>query len=842
MLVGLLLPFVLFFWMAPGIGPKIVGNDYLVHAPMEQMETQFALSRGEFPLFVPGYVSGTSVATLTMSQLWHPVSHLTAHLPGFSTGHIYDAIIFVDLLELGLTHLFLYLTLRRLGLGLALSYGLSLVTVYNLRMLDCLRFGASLDGYLGMLWLSCSLVWSYLEPGKRRHEVAVVLSTYLTVVSGHPQMAYYGLVGAACSWLVIPFLVGTLRDEPLHKPYFLKTAAAVTLGGVMASCYALPFAAEFLQGGTTRTAITHEGSLMFTDSLAGTLNNFVWPFQSDVHSAFGGSVLLLVGVLAPLVSRRRPPLFVVFLGLSLLSVLLFSLGDLTPLHEWLWRTVPFQTAMRSPGRANMVVPVLLLWLLVWAFGSPRRSAIEKSLTLVVAGLLVLGALPWSTEPSKLPYPPARLHDIPQEVQVAWLVFGVLGLLTLLLKTTRPGNGWLWGGAFVVALTAQTGLVLAYGTWIVDKPSAPRFEELRQAKAQHLRFYAAYFGAGMYPPAVMGHLERTHLQPELARLFPQFETVPSREEAYRVFRKRGRRPDLALVESQLGMEPSSPVSFQGQVHLESSAYNRLLFGCDSKGNAIFSLAFPYQGRWRAFLDGVEVETFRCNGLETGVALPAGEHRLEFRYDSLATRVGLGLSLFCLLLTLSYGAGSISRAPYRWGLRLGLAMGCALAYWIWWGSLYSAPSLNSHHDWSYNSGAPNLAYGRPTSSSETMQDRIHVTHSSRAVDGDAGTFFLAPVQERSWWQVELGGEKQVSRIQVALPQGLPHPEALLIELLDQNGQVLVATVGGCQQGPKGAFVSVVAGKPILTSAVRLSPRGKVNHPLYGLSEVRIWASKE
>ncbi len=44
--------------------------------------------------------------------------------------------------------------LRRLRLSTALAFVFSFITVYNLRMLDMFRYGASLENYVGFVMLS----------------------------------------------------------------------------------------------------------------------------------------------------------------------------------------------------------------------------------------------------------------------------------------------------------------------------------------------------------------------------------------------------------------------------------------------------------------------------------------------------------------------------------------------------------------------------------------------------------------------------------------------------------------------------------------------------------------
>ena len=109
------------------------------------------------------------------------------------------------LLSLGLTHLALFYFFRRLQLRMDISLILSFITVYNLRMLDMFRYGASLENYTAFLLLCVAIAWRYIEPTKYLGPLWIIGATFLLVCGGHPQMMYYGFIGAGLATLVVPF-------------------------------------------------------------------------------------------------------------------------------------------------------------------------------------------------------------------------------------------------------------------------------------------------------------------------------------------------------------------------------------------------------------------------------------------------------------------------------------------------------------------------------------------------------------------------------------------------------------------------------------------------------------
>ena len=148
----LLLPFLIFFWQVPFIGNQTLGNDYLPVC-QTQLELQYSLKHGTFPLFIPGLAGGQPSAALTLAQMFHPISYLSSILPGYWDGHALQWNTFWRLISLGLVHLGLFFLLCRLRLSPILSFIISFITVYNLRMLDLFRYGDSHENYTGLLFL-----------------------------------------------------------------------------------------------------------------------------------------------------------------------------------------------------------------------------------------------------------------------------------------------------------------------------------------------------------------------------------------------------------------------------------------------------------------------------------------------------------------------------------------------------------------------------------------------------------------------------------------------------------------------------------------------------------------
>ena len=380
-LILVLLPFGVFFWLTPFLGDLTLGNDYGLYSIEQQLETQYSLRHGSFPLYAPGFAGGQSASALTLGQIFHPLPHIAARLPGYWLGQALEWSTFLRLVMLGVAHLGVYLLLLRAGLSRLASFILSVSAVYNLRMLDMFRYGASLENYTGLLYLATAAGWYWLRPRGAVGPACMILATWLLVCGGHPQIMYLGLLGAGVLALVLPFALGSPgpgdgTGRPGLAGYYARVGSSVGAGLLLSSGYLLGFANDFMKDNLMRVERGYSWSLGYGDSWGGTLNSFFAPLHADVHGAFGSSPLILFAMLAPPLlafgrSGRRggvgsggpsSGIGLVLWALALL-VLLCGLGEQTPVHHLFWKYVPFAGSFRVPGRIHLLLPLLFLLIL-----------------------------------------------------------------------------------------------------------------------------------------------------------------------------------------------------------------------------------------------------------------------------------------------------------------------------------------------------------------------------------------------------------------------------------------------------------------------------------------------
>jgi hypothetical protein len=94
---------------------------------------------------------------------------------------------------------------------------------------------------------------------------------------------------------------------------------------------------------------------------------------------------------------------------------------------------------------------------------------------------------------------------------------------------------------------------------------------------------------------------------------------------------------------------------GQVKIRDYTSQRVSLDATVNKAGILVLADSYYPGWRAYVNGEERVILRANLFFRAVHLPAGSHRIEFRYEPVSFRVGLVISLLsfvALLLAILY----------------------------------------------------------------------------------------------------------------------------------------------------------------------------------------------
>lgn len=792
------LPFLIFFWTLPFVSEITIGNDYPRFSIDEQIQLMFSIKTGSFPLYIPGYAGGQSASALTLGQLFHPISYLTSLMPGYWSGKALEWNTLFRLLSLGAAHLLLFLLLKKFKINILLAFVFSFITVYNLRMLDLFRYGASLESWSGYLFLCSAIGFYHLKPTQCKGPVFIMGATYWLVCSGHPQMMYFSLLGAGLFTLVIPFFTKAMPTEwnPDARSvcrFWLRVAIFGAVGLLLSSVYALPFYYDFILSNAHRVTQDYAWADMYRDTLMGTVNNFFQPLLSDVTGVFGGSSLILTVALVPLLRLFRVKVPFVIWGIWGLLVLSFlhMQGGRTLVHFLVWKFFPLASSFRVAGRISLIMPVFFMLVLTWLASTDairlkifnRQFEVFPLTLLAVAALIFIGGyflIPDSIVRNTTIYSAISIREIPHRVESVAIFCGAASLLIMTihgyLKKLRDTNLLL---LFLFAC-AQIMLLLQYGTWIEEKKGTPQLSRIHADMSESLD-YRLTTGAFMANSTVIRQVKQSFLEPVLGRTYNRYRLAADSEEAYAMM-QQDRAPDEIIIEhdtpfSEPISKPPGPKKLPGMVKMTYSSFNRLVFEVQVSDPGFFGLAYPFTGHWKASVNTKPVRVYRANGAYHAVAIPAGISQVDFRYWSPAVFWGMIISCVTLIMIGIFVSGRVLRYPSSMLMVIGLLVVVATGFIFWYRSLYNGEDLQTRYIWRESAAplTPNYAYGKRTiMSSFIFPNFIYYKSSGRAVDGirAPASGFVSGLQNRPWWVVDMHQLKSFKEI--AIYEGIKKPK--------------------------------------------------------------------
>ena len=98
---------------------------------------------------------------------------------------------------------------------------------------------------------------------------------------------------------------------------------------------------------------------------------------------------------------------------------------------------------------------------------------------------------------------------------------------------------------------------------------------------------------------------------------------------------------------------------GGARLVAYANQRVVAAARARTRSLLVLTDVHYPGWKAFVDGRPAEIERVDYLLRGVAVPPGEHRVEFRYEPASWRVGWIVSALALLATVAVALVGLRR---------------------------------------------------------------------------------------------------------------------------------------------------------------------------------------
>lgn len=439
-----------------------------------------------------------------------------------------------------------------------------------------------------------------------------------------------------------------------------------------------------------------------------------WAGWARVETGYVG-VLTVLALSA--ISWRKPGLTWFLAGLGTLGALV-ALGENTPLHGWLYASVPGFAQLRVPARFLLLTDFALAGLLGLGLAGWGRS-LWRTIAWRTLGLVSVAGLVMGAAHANLT---ATTPDPTHGQGLAWAVGAWLAGALLWLALTRwhappavwlaalalAADLWLWGAhvevdlndptrgfnhpASVRFLQAQTPPIRidhAGGAWSPNSAARHGLEDVGGiSNPLTLAAYTTYAGAvgwrgsplynflnvqfvvadknqpaaddSFVPvlnddPAVDVYLN-TNARPR-ARLVFAAERVPNGEAAFAALMQPGFDPETQVILES----PTAPLTLSalGPSNLFYTHYAPEAFSVvvQTPGPAYVVLSETWYPGWQAWLNDAPTPIYRANFAFRAVYVPeAGEHTLTLRYQPLSWSIGLALSLLTV--------AGLALAGWRW----------------------------------------------------------------------------------------------------------------------------------------------------------------------------------
>lgn len=538
----------------------------------------------------------------------------------------------------------------------------------------------------------------------------VVLAVQIS--TGYPQIVYYSLLAALLLGLWEVGAARLRGKQPPETPTRrLNPAAGALLGLAFAGALAAP---HLLPGLELTRASTRSGGIRFDLATQfsyppANLLTFVAPFAYG-NPARGGKqewsasghfwdngylgliplALAAVGLGASL-RRGRPGRF---FALLFLFSMLVVLGRHTPFFRLLWNLLPGMAFFRFPSRfiaiADLALAVLAAYGLDQARARLPHRERRRALVVVLLGLTALDLGRFAGQfhrfaPASFWLAPPRSARVLRAEGDSHAVYYAVGYLRSELARAERQRGWM-GDLQPFRTQNET---LPPNTGVLHGFSCLNaFVGLETKRA-----YALYpqLSEDLFIQESQIKL-RLALAPILARLGAQYLVTPypladdypgmrlvsavptgADEPAVRVFALEGAQPRLwvprrvrfagneqdSLAATLRESDPAVAV-IEGRDTGHGGSTGELLESETGAGWARARVSLPSPGYvvhnqrhypgWEAWVDGARVPLRQANYLMQAAPVPAGEHRVEFRFCPASYRVGRAISLTAIVLLL------------------------------------------------------------------------------------------------------------------------------------------------------------------------------------------------
>ena len=709
-------PLVIFGWLI--FGSSTLGNDFQQAHVTEALNLRSYLALGLEPMWAPHFSGGIPYYGLAMAQAFHLPGWFMSHLPGYFTGNALVLFALKGLLVLMFGHAVTYFSLRRItGLQPWVCYALSLLTIYNLSVLDAFRYGTALDAFVYAQCLILVLI-SYLKEPRPSLLIGLVGLSQLLMTSGYPPTLPFAVLAG----LLVLSVFGERKNDWMRRALI---AALACFAGILLAAPNWVGLFEWLQVNERRALHSDLAWANFRPlNPIGLISSFFRPWGAEVHAAFGGSSLLglVLGTAVVMIFEKpktRWP-FLVVLALPFL----YAVGTVSPVFVFFFNHVPLFSTIRVPGRIFVIFPLLLIAVSAKLFQQTPKSLNHTiRVSACINGFFLVLSLVYS-----LIYPGVgwfghdRLEISAESLNSfwspwskgAWICLGLLSSVFFYRAKLDSKKVW---GSLIVLMLCQSVLMLQNGTWIESRLPSLSLDEFRSRT--HLPLYRvegmlatnslaeSSAGAATVPYSRFiksaGRAANCYLpiDPSVTSTEKQAVLIPfylsnrirclgSDSEIFEHLKSEScdEAHTLQTWVNAAGTDPACHANARESLatlnrgnHILALTPNLLEIQTSSLQESVLVTSFPNVNKnWSVKVDGQPASLLEVNGAFVGMRVPAGEHRLEVEYFSERLLMAYRLAMMALLIV----SASVIVRRKRLGLSLIFLMalgGSSLLYFHW-----------------------------------------------------------------------------------------------------------------------------------------------------------------
>lgn len=712
----LLAPILVFYRIV--FGHQTISGDYLSGYVQDPVLYRYFTELGFDPMWEPARSGGIPFSGNPSTQAFHFPRWLLTHFPGFLEGYALDLLLLKHFVLLIFGQSASYFVLRRLtGWGRLVCYLVSFASVYNLSTLDSFRYGISLDALTYGQVLILTLLY-FLETAELGALVAIALLAQLFFTSSYyPTIPFLGFIGGGCALLFLAYRGLSLGESTVR---LAQAAFAGTCGVLMAAPNWLHLT-ELVEWNSRRV---HASTLDWAnfqplEKKIGPFINFTRPWGAEVHSGFGSTSVLPLGLGALGLGVARKLQYWPLL-LWLVFPFVYAMGAQTPVLEFFFNHVPGFSSIRVPGRILGFMPVIFISVLVIAKSSrvdlkSARTAMKASALLNALALLIslwfLFRYPSNGWRGVVVFPDSPEIFYPsywtQSLKLVWIALG-FGACAAFFLATRLA-------ALLPVLVAisvlQALIVVSHGTWMESRIPSPTRKELnardylpaypRGQDTQNSGGADSVDGFAVIPfvafakaaaPVMNCYYPFNEDQREIGVALPYYlsNNIFCRKGEQDVFQSLRLEKSctastvihtyLTSPDCDLGLDPATTNlnlrELNQRNELLSLTHNVLKLKVATKTDSVLVTRFPLiTSNWSALIDDREAPIIKVNGVFVGVKVPAGAHIVSVRY--LSGRVLFAYNLvFAGFFALFAGIVLLKRKAFRAPMAVALLFGAAV----------------------------------------------------------------------------------------------------------------------------------------------------------------------